>query len=886
MESLISSTLPNFAQGISQQPPTLRLSSQGEEQENGLSTASKGLQKRPPIHHVKKLTSSALTNAFLHTINRDITEQYMVIVTDGDLKVYDLVGNEQTVNFPDGKGYLSAAFPNTSFAATTIADYTFVVNKTVKVQQDTLLTPARPYEAIINVKTGNYGKTFAIYVNDVSVASYATPDGSAAAHGAQIACDYIANQLYSSYTANGTSQTATVVSWLTYTQNEFVTTKVASASVIGGFTSTTSLVNNTYYYGATVTLAAGSTLANSAILVGDSTQAFTNVSGTDMKVFFTPTIVAPTITSFRFTTALFMRKQGATLYITSNTDFKIRAEDGFNNFSMVAVKGSTQYFSDLPSIGNFKGCTVKIAGDPSNHDADYYAQYVDKDTSGIWKESVASGISSGFYGKTMPWVLVRTSDGTFSFFSPRYLSRAVGDVKYAHDPSFVNSTISEVFFYRNRLGFLSNESISFSEDGEFFSFYPNSIISLLDADRIDVTTSHTKVANLKFALNFNKQLILFSEQTQFLIEDSGTFTPKTISVKVATEFPCNVTAKPVGIGKNIYFVADKDNYSQFREYFPDSYGVNYDSLDVTGHIPKYIPSGVFKMSSAPNEDMMVAISSHEPNAIYVYKFLWSNTEKLQNSWSKFIIGSEATILSVEFIQSKLMMVVSRPDGVYIETMNMALGASDSNEPYYVHLDRKIQLAATDFTYSSVTGYSTINLTTLGYLPQYGSYQIVLKTGAGFTAGTVLNVIWDGTTATVKGDFTTVTATFGQTYTFKYKLSPIVMKVTSATTSSQKSDSEGRLQIRKVSLNYADTGNFYVEVTPIGRDTNVYTYSGKTLGITSATIGSTTISTGAFKVPVVSRNTTTSIVLKNDSPLPSAFISADWEGMYVKRSNQV
>lgn len=45
--SLISSSIPNFVNGVSQQPFTLRLSSQLDAQENGISTVSEGLMKRP-----------------------------------------------------------------------------------------------------------------------------------------------------------------------------------------------------------------------------------------------------------------------------------------------------------------------------------------------------------------------------------------------------------------------------------------------------------------------------------------------------------------------------------------------------------------------------------------------------------------------------------------------------------------------------------------------------------------------------------------------------------------------------------------------------------------------------------------------------------------------
>src|SRR5437588_6144095 len=103
---LVNRQIPALYNGISQQPATLRMPSQAQAQINAWSTVVNGLTERPPTQHVAKITSSDLTGAYLHTINRDTTERYHVVLTDGDLKVYDLNGVEKVVTFPNGKAYL------------------------------------------------------------------------------------------------------------------------------------------------------------------------------------------------------------------------------------------------------------------------------------------------------------------------------------------------------------------------------------------------------------------------------------------------------------------------------------------------------------------------------------------------------------------------------------------------------------------------------------------------------------------------------------------------------------------------------------------------------------------------------------------------------------
>jgi hypothetical protein len=794
--ALISSSIPNFVNGVSQQPYTLRLNSQGEVQENGLSTVSQGLKKRPPTKHLKKIQSTPLGNCFIHTINRDLSERYITVLTNGDLKVYDINGVEKTVAFPNGKGYLSAASPSTSFSAITVADYTFITNRNVTVAASGATTPTRPFEALINVKAGNYGKEYKVYINGTLQAEYKTPTGSVAADVDNISTDVIAAQLAADLVANGFNSG----NWSTI-------------------------------------------------------------------------------------------KNGSIIYVRNTvSDFSITTEDGFNSAGMVAIKGALQKFSDLPNNAYQNGFVVEITGTGSGETAtqpfdSYFVKYETVNSSGVgvWKECPKPGIPSTIGANTMPHILVRESNGTFTFKQATWKTRLVGDESSNPFPSFVGRGLQDVFFYRNRLGFLSDEAIIFSEAGEYFSFMRTTVTQLLDSDPIDVNASHTKVAILKHAVPFNKQLLLFSEQTQFLIDQGDLLSPKSIGVKVATEFPCNIIAKPVGIGKNVYFAVDKGSNSSFREYFTDLNNQANDAIDITAHIPQYIASGIYKIAAAVNEDILVALSTVDPSTLYIYKYFFNANEKLQSSWSKWTYGSDSTILNVDFIGSDMYLVINRADGVFLEKTTVSLGDIGPSEPYNVHLDRKVQLGSADVSHSG--GFTTINLTNLGYTPSTGTYQLVVRTHPTLKAGEVMNVVWDGTNAKVAGNITGGTYTFGRRYVFSYQLSTVVVRTPTAG-GGQKTDTEGRLQLRKLAFNYDDAGYFKVKVTPAGRETYNYVFSGKVLGQSSGTIGSYSISEGRFIVPIISQNIGTNITLENDSPLPSSFLSADWEGFYTKRSKAI
>jgi len=814
--SLISSSIPNFVNGVSQQPFTLRLTSQGEVQENGLSTVSSGLRKRPPTEHIAKISSTPLTDALIHTINRDGTEQYQVILTNGDLKVYDLFGVQKTVNFTD-KAYLNTATTaQDSFALTTVADYTFITNKTKVVTEASTVSPGRLYEALFNVKLGNYGKTYSLLVNGTKVATYATPDGSNANQSPALSTDSIAATL--------------------------------CASLKGAIATTSTTVD------------------------AEGNPVVTTTPG-----------VATTFASAPWTVSV----SGSTIYIkNSTTDFNVTCEDGFNNNAMVAIKGNLQKFTDLPSNPRIDSFLVQITGDQSSSFDNYWVKYDAggiNNASGVWKETVAPGIKIGLDNTTMPHQLVREANGTFTFKPAEWATRTVGDIKSNPNPSFVGGTINDVFFFQNRLGFLSDENFIMTETGKYFNNYRTTVVSLLDSDPVDVNAATNKVAVLTHAVSFNKQMLLFSKQQQFLVDSVDMMTPKKVPIKPSTDFSVNTRARPVTSGRNVYFTLDKGNWSSVREYFVDLNSLTNDATDITSHVPTYIPSGVVKIAAGPSEDVLAMLSEKDGTKLYIYKYYFSGNEKLQSSWSTFTFNAGGTILSCEFIQSTLYMVISRADGLYLEKMDFSVGANNPGEPYRVHLDRKVQLPTTALTFDGT--YTTISAGSIGYLPSDGTYMVTAKGGGSIKAGQITDVLYSAGVTKIKGDFSSTALTFGKKYNFLYQVSPLSVRV-QGSGQTKASDTEGRTQIRKIAFNHADTGYYQVMVTPLAREQYTYTFSGKTLGSLSAVIGAEALSTGRLVVPVVSQNTTVKIVVQSDMPHPVSLFSADWEANYVKRSRQV
>ena len=74
----------------------------------------------------------------------------------------------------------------------------------------------------------------------------------------------------------------------------------------------------------------------------------------------------------------------------------------------------------------------------------------------------------------------------------------------------------------------------------------------------------------------------------------------------------------------------------------------------------------------------------------------------------------------------------------------------------------------------------------------------------------------------------------------------------------------------MTLNYADSGYFRVEVTPSKRDTYRYIMSGQMVGSARSPLGQVPYQTGAFRYAVMTNHMNVTVDLINDSHLPSRF----------------
>lgn len=785
----VSQTIKNMISGISQQPDLLRLPEQLDQQVNGFSTESSGLQKRPPTLYVNALGSAPTNlNALVHSVNRDESERYVMLFDGSSVKVWDDKGDPHIVKYElDGKDYITVDNPRKSLRLVTIADYTFIVNrdKVVRMRNDPVHYYWDDHACLVNIKSGQYGRTYQIFINGAEVASFTTPNGDQADQTKQIDTNYIRDRLADSAASKG---------W-----------------------------------------------------------------GVE-----------------KYNSCLHLRKGDVVIN-------NVKCVDGFNGQGMFGIFHTAQKFTNLPTEAK-DGYTVKVLGDNGSGSDDYYVTY--KASENVWKECAKPGIAAGYNNSTMPHVMVRNADGSFTVKPANWEDRDTGDEDSNSNPSFVDGKINDVFLFRNRLGLLSGENIILSRSASFFNFWMGSAVEVQDTDPIDLAVSNNEVDTLYHAVPFAQDLVLFSANSQFILSADGILTPQNAAAPLATQFTSAKEVKPVGAGRRIYFIVKRAEFSSMNEYYTmnDTQGTK-DAQDISSHIPSFIPNGVYALCPSNNEHILLTLSSGNTSRIYVYKYLFSEEARMQSSWSYWEFKG-ATIYGGGFFDSTFYMLVSRAGELFMEKMIFTYNTKDYNdEPYRVFLDRKAVSAPI-----AEANYDDINDKT--HLHIGNAYGNHLSTGAKYGVVTSDGHYYEFTYNDVKNDNVYINrdlrgqkVTFGELFTFYVQLSQLMIK--QRTEAGVVAEEEGRLQLSRMKINFSKSGYFEVQVKHNDtRDAHYYYHTARVLGATNNKMNVIPMETGSMTIPIMGKNDNVQISIKTQAPTAMSLMGYTWEGNYIKRTKSL
>ena len=540
---------------------------------------------------------------------------------------------------------------------------------------------------------------------------------------------------------------------------------------------------------------------------------------------------------------------------------------------------------------------------------------------GVWEEVAAPGIDVTLDKDTMPLQIKRVlpgtyainggssrtySNGTFQFQYPDWGKRDVGDEVTNSKPTFIGNPIQKMFFFRNRIGLLSNENVILSRVNDYYSFWVKTAMAISNADPIDLQSSSTYPTKLFDAVEAGNGLVIFSASEQFLLSSGAEalLTPETAKIGYLSSYGFNPDTSPVSLGTTIGFLNSTARQARFYEMAGGGPNESPQINEQTKIVGELFPQKITNVAESNENDILlfsVDSTLHTAtNEVWGYKYFTSGDRRSQSAWFRWTMPNKViyhTILddvyyAVLSTGSNNKFTLEKFDIKLTSDTPMIGSVPDENR---VHLDTKKTIASGDMTYNGQTDVTTFTLGA-GYYSSNNltvycttdsdaagkSYDVPAAKITGTAPNETVTLPGNWKTSTKDGSSVNTDLIVGYEYEFEVELPKIYITQTSGESIS--SETRGSLIIHRMNFDFGDVGVIDVTLKRRGRDD--YTYTVESLEWDNVLASTATIAKGYLHtIPVYDRNENLTVLIKSNHPSPATIHSMNWEGDYSPRYYQ-
>lgn len=543
------------------------------------------------------------------------------------------------------------------------------------------------------------------------------------------------------------------------------------------------------------------------------------------------------------------------------------------------LTGTVNTLAELPAAATLStGDIYRINGIDGASD-----DYVIKWDGQTWSEVVLPGELITFDATTLPYTLTRTSTNNFVFQASAWTNRVSGisgNTGTSRRPSFVGQKISNLFFYKNRLGFVSVDNVIMSQPLEFLNFWRNSSLTTSDADPIDLTASSLDDVSLFAVQPMTQGLVLFGTREQFVMTsgNSNVLTPSSASISSISQYEVSSLVDPLLIKDQIFFVAKADSYTRLMSMRTRGDNNNPIVIDESKVVTTWLPKDINRAFRS-NQNDFIGLIDNSKNYVYFFRSLINVGAEPLKSWFSWELPGK--VLNGFVKQDSIQFVISANSKVSVATCYIN---PNIDTPVIRSISGVVTDPALDFlqtpTKSVSNGVTTI--TSSATDPNNSNWVPTVVTtydSSSDSNGKIYQAtkVTD-TTYTVDDDLSTTDIQFGFTYPYTVKLPKVYYR------QGDIADYTASLTISRFKFAMGKTGVVSFTLQPRGEgETRIVdgVEQSNWYRLDSAAIDNERM----FTVPVHQRNDNFDIEITSNSPYPVSLLSMTWEGQYSPRYYQ-
>ena len=587
-----------------------------------------------------------------------------------------------------------------------------------------------------------------------------------------------------------------------------------------------------------------------------------------------------------------MQASGTGIYISDSLhQFDIQASGPTDN-AVTPMRHELGNVGQLP-VQAKNGYKVKIVNSTDVSVDDMWLVYQSENgedySPGSWVESNRGDWEYIIDKHTMPHVLKVQQDGSFKFMPWDFWeNRRVGDEETNPTPSFITTAdaeryINDLFLYRNRLGFLSDDNIILSRAGHFFDFFTKSAVASASDDPIDISASTTEDVTLHYTYQEAAGLVIFGETTQYILStDSDILSPTTAKVNQLTGFTSEPTLPAISMGSSLGFFTRTMGNTKFVSLMRISAVEAPDYVEKTKTVPELLPKTVDSIISSPILSL-VAFGERGKDVVYFFNYYQVGEREVTNTWYRWQLPG--TLVEHFFDDNVYNTIIKSGNSYYVTSYDVAQSSTngvlelDSGKKTDVCLDVFWNKPFFDYEEFSSGNYVDRTKILIPYTPFVGKKFTVVIYGEQNTSFKDLDVTTIGSDnfVFIPGDWRGYNMVLGYDYTMSVELPKFYVISQSGEQISADTNATVILNRIKVKTGLSGPIDYKVNIIGVPSRTQVVTVT----PANQLTLNSVNISeTGVHTVPIHQRNHNVTITIEGTTPFPATIESINWEGRYA------
>jgi len=604
------------------------------------------------------------------------------------------------------------------------------------------------------------------------------------------------------------------------------------------------------------------------------------------------TIAAALATAINSMSGITATQVGPGIYISGTSAFTISTSGSSSEEGLFAFQDQINLASRLPNQCE-NGYIVRVTNSDDVNADDVYVEFKTSNGAsrgpGVWEETIGPGLKFEIDETTMPHQLVRQANGVFKYEPVDWSDRLVGDNDTNPIPSFIGKKISNLFFFRNRLGMLANEAVIMSRAGDYFNFFANSSQVVAPDDPIDIEATSVRSVSLNYTLATSVGLLIFGPNEQFLLStDADVLSPTTTKINTISTFECDSSIDAVAVGTAQAFISKSNLYSKLFLMLNVQKEAAASIDEATQNVPEYVPSDIDTMVSSPAMSI-ISLGKAGSDTVYQHRFFIQGDNRVQ-TWYKWKLTGD---LRLQFFdKTTYYAVTSSGSNVYLTSYDL----TQASESGYLTLPtgEKTDVCLDMFNINPYREYSATDNETTVTLPfdhitgkklavvAIGTYIGDAISATSEAEGSVFYFEDDDISSnqvTLDGDYRGRDLVIGYVYDMSVELPTLYATETQGQRSITDSTADLILHRIKVSTGLSGPVTYKVDIT--GRDSwsNVVNV---TLPNTYVLNNVNLSASATHDVPIYQRNENLTIKIIGDTPFPISLLNIVWEGNYNRR----